>query len=69
MNLQPICFEGYKIKILREEKGYKQVYFAELLGFSQSYLSKIENNRIEPSIAELIKIAIFFEKPIDFFIG
>lgn len=36
---------GFKIRKLREEKDYSQPHLANLLGISQSELSKIENEQ------------------------
>jgi len=40
---------GERIRELREKRGQKQKPFAELLGYSQSFLSDIELGKVEPS--------------------
>jgi transcriptional regulator with XRE-family HTH domain len=64
-------FKGSIVKKKRQEQGHKQYYFALLTGISQAQLSKIENEKAEPSLSELImiskvlgkKIEVFFERP------
>ena len=48
---------GRKIKILREDKNIPQDQFANELDIDQSYLSKIENGKANPSIIYLKQIA------------
>lgn len=55
---------GRKIKILREDKNYPQDEFARILHFDQSYLSKIENGKANPSIIYLKQIADALETDI-----
>lgn len=45
------------IKKYRLEKGYSQVEFAEMVGFSVDYISLIENGKRTPSLKSLFKIA------------
>lgn len=54
-------FRGSIVKKVRKEKGFKQSHLAELLGISQSYLSKIENDRVSMSVADLGKISTALE--------
>lgn len=44
------------IKEEREKLGLKQVSVAKQLGISREYLSRIENNKVEPSEKTLKKI-------------
>lgn len=48
---------GRKIKILREDKNIPQDKFANDIGIDQSYLSKIETGKANPSIIYLKQIA------------
>lgn len=52
---------GSHVKLLRKNKGLKQVKLAELAGISNSFLSDIENNRVNPSIKTLSKLAAALE--------
>ena len=49
-------FKGSLLKKTRQEQGHKQYFFAHLLGISQAHLSKIENDKTNPSLLELINI-------------
>jgi transcriptional regulator with XRE-family HTH domain len=60
-------FEGSIIKKTREENGYTQWNFACLVGISQPHLSKIERNKSDLSVSELLKIANSLSKPVNFF--
>jgi len=57
---------GMAIKIIREEKGFKQGDFAKMIGLSQKHLSRIENNHDDPSkkmlalISKQLNVAIPF---------
>ncbi len=46
-----------KVKELREEKGLSIRALAEEVGCSPSYISQLENNKLDPSISMLKKIA------------
>lgn len=48
---------GDRIKKLRKLKGISQLRLAEKLNIDQSYLSKIENNKQDPSLSAAKKIA------------
>ncbi len=48
---------GPFIRELRKQRGLTMVQLAELTGFSQGYLSKVENSKSAPSVSTLIKIA------------
>ncbi|MDI9876821.1 MULTISPECIES: helix-turn-helix domain-containing protein [Bacteroidota] len=54
-------FRGSIVKKVRKEKGFKQSHLAELLGMSQSYLSKIENDRVSMSVTDLGRISTVLE--------
>ena len=48
---------GAKVKYYRTLKGLSQAAFAEELGISSQYLSRIESGRQAPSFLTLLKIA------------
>lgn len=47
---------GRQIKLWRKKRGWKQEQFAELIGITPTYLSKIENCRKEPTLKLIRKI-------------
>ena len=49
------------IKKLRVRKNLKREELSLILGFDNSYISKLENSRINITIDKLAKIAQFFE--------
>ena len=49
------------IKHLRNKKNLKKEELSLLLGFDNSYISKIEKSRINITLDKLEKIADFFE--------
>jgi transcriptional regulator with XRE-family HTH domain len=48
---------GKVIRELRLEAGYSQVEFAERAGIYQTYISRVENGRANPSLNALIVVA------------
>lgn len=58
------------LKFLREAKHLKREELSLLLGFDNSYISKIEKSRVNITIDKISKIANFFEISIkDLFIN
>ncbi len=47
---------GVKLRHARKVKGYRLADLAELVGCSESFLSKLENNKVKPSLQLLHKI-------------
>lgn len=60
---------GDTIRKLREEKGLKSSYVAEILNVANSTYSGYENNKSEPNYEILIKIADYFDVTIDYLLG
>ncbi|SFO41777.1 helix-turn-helix domain-containing protein [Sphingomonas sp. OK281] len=59
---------GLNVARLRKERELKQEPLAEVAGFTQSYLSQIENGRINLTLLRLNDLAECFEvSPIEFF--
>ena len=56
---------GSKIRKLRLEKGITQIELAKKAGISNTYLSDIENERTNPSLKTLFKIAKALETNFD----
>jgi transcriptional regulator with XRE-family HTH domain len=52
---------GKCVRDLREEAGLSQVEFSERCGFYQTYLSRIENGRANPTLNVMEVIANGFE--------
>ncbi len=62
-------FRGSIVKKTREEQGHKQYFFAQLIGISQSHLSKIENEKAVPTLPELITISVILERQLGYFVS
>lgn len=52
---------GYKLKALREAKGYSQEYLAYHCKIEQSTYSRIESGIIRPDLSKLRKLAVVLE--------
>ena len=48
---------GRNVKRIRERKGLTQERFAELSGFSQQYISGLENGKRNPSIVTIYELS------------
>ncbi len=57
-----------RIKQARLDAGFKQEYVADKLKKYQSYLSKIEHGDRKIDIIELVELANFYGKDINFFL-
>lgn len=60
---------GQGIRKLREEAGLTQRKLCDATGLAVSYLSRVENERITPSIPTLNKISAALEVPMTAFFG
>ena len=49
------------VKKYRVKKNLKREELSLMLGFDNSYISKLENSRVNITLDKLIKIAQFFE--------
>lgn len=49
------------LKILRKAKGCSCKLLSEFIGCDSSYISKVENGRILPSLDKIVAIANYFE--------
>lgn len=47
----------HQLRALRNKKGYTQTKFAEILSIDRTYYNMIENNKKEPSLKLLTRIA------------
>lgn len=57
------------MKDLRKKKGISQLRLATDLNTTQNTISRYETGEREPGIAELIKIADYFNVSVDYLIG
>ncbi len=57
---------GKGIKFVRTAAGERQGAMAQALGISQNYLSLLENNRAEPSVALIRKVSKVYGVPASF---
>jgi transcriptional regulator with XRE-family HTH domain len=48
---------GQNVKRVREKKGLTQEQFAEISGFSQQYISGLEQGRRNPTVITLYELA------------
>ncbi|HHV99990.1 MAG TPA: helix-turn-helix transcriptional regulator [Clostridiaceae bacterium] len=60
---------GQRLKLLREEKGLKQLDMAEMLGVSRTTYTQYETGKSEPDLATVTKLADYFEVSTDFLLG
>lgn len=58
-----------RIAQLRKEKAMSQIALAMKLNVSQKMISAYENNKNEPSVATLIKLADIFNTSVDYLVG
>jgi len=49
---------GRNVKRLRQKRGLTQEQFADLSGFSQQYISSLEQGRRNPTVITLYELAI-----------
>jgi transcriptional regulator with XRE-family HTH domain len=49
---------GRNVKRLREAKGLTQEQFAEMSGFSQQYISSLEQGRRNPTIITIYELSV-----------
>lgn len=62
------CFSE-NLKQLRIEKNLGQVELAKILGVSKAIISLWENELREPTLSNLISIALYFKVSIDYLVG
>ena len=58
-----------RLKELRKKKGISQLRLATELNTTQNTISRYETGEREPGIAELIKIADYFNVSVDYLLG
>jgi transcriptional regulator with XRE-family HTH domain len=60
---------GQRLKLLREEKGLKQVDIANMLGIGRTTYTQYETGKSEPDLATVTKLADFYEVSTDYLLG
>ena len=58
-----------RLKELRQEKHLNQKEFAKLVDISSGIISYYEQDKVDPSLENLVKIAKFFDCSIDYLAG
>jgi putative transcriptional regulator len=59
------CFLKNRIRVFRAEKGISQTELAQAIGVSRKTISTIEVGRFTPSTVVALKIAQYFEVPVE----
>lgn len=59
----------YRIKELREAKGFTQSSFAEYMGVTRQCINNWENGNIHPSIQAIIKMSEKLDVTTDYLLG
>lgn len=54
-----------RLKVLRAERDLTQAELADKLSFSRNTINSIETGRFVPSVVTALRIAAFFEKPVE----
>ena len=57
------------LRVIREDRGYKQREIAEILGTTQQYCSDYENGKREIPIRIYIALSNFYKVTIDYLAG
>lgn len=60
---------GNRLKELRLEKGVGQIQLAKEIGVGKSIISLWELNRCEPTLSNLIKLAVYFDVSLEYLAG
>ena len=58
-----------RLRELREESGVSMLELAHAIGVSDAAVCKWENGKAEPKIGYIIKLAEYFDCPIDYLLG
>lgn len=60
---------GQRLKLLREEKGLKQLDIAKMLGVSRTTYTQYETGKSEPDLTTVAKLADFFGVSVDYLLN
>lgn len=58
-----------RLKMLRKQKQLTQQELGDVLGVTQTTCAKWENGRTEPTLENVIKLAIFLDTTTDYLLG
>ncbi|MBQ3235542.1 MAG: helix-turn-helix transcriptional regulator [Clostridia bacterium] len=58
-----------RLVALRKEKGLSQGELSKILGTTQRRISYLETAKVEPDLATLIALSVYFEVSTDYLIG
>ncbi len=58
-----------RLRDLREDRDITQTALAEYLGCSQQTYSRYENERVQPSLEVLVRLADYFDTSVDYLLG
>ena len=58
-----------RIRFIRERIGYTQLEVAQVLNISRSLVNNWEHGFVNISLKQLIKLASFYQVPIDYLLG
>lgn len=60
---------GERLKMLREKAGVSQQKIADIVDLTQQAVGKWENNKAEPDLTTVAKLADFFDCSTDYLLG
>lgn len=60
---------GERLKMLREKAGVSQQKIADMVGLTQQAVGKWENDKAEPDLATVTKLAEIFDCSTDYLLG
>lgn len=60
---------GYRLRQLREERGFSRAVFAKKLGVSKETIYRYENNVQDPSLDRARQIAVLLDTSLDYLLG
>ena len=58
-----------RLRDVREDRDINQKTIAEYLGCCQQTYSRYENEKAQPSLETLVKLALYFDTSVDYLLG
>ena len=68
-DIKPLSDFHYKLRTLRKKSEISQADLSKIIGYDENIIAKYENQRTEPCVDDLIKLARYFEVSVDYLIG
>ena len=68
-DIKPLSDFYYKLRTLRKKSEISQTDLSKIIGYDENIIAKYENQRAEPCVDDLIKLARYFEVSVDYLIG